>query len=64
MRLYLIDVNKFMTWVQDPEKTAEEILTAPWAVPNFRWKVDSHPEPQQWVDGKHVVRWWFEEDPA
>ncbi len=58
-KLFLVDVNNFMTWIRNPEKIASGIIEAPWAVPNFVWPVDSHPG--QRVQGKYVVRWWFEE---
>lgn len=61
-RLYMVDVNNFLTWVEHPERTCD-VEAAPQAVPNFRWKVDSHPEDDMWVDGRHVVRWWFKERP-
>lgn len=58
MRLYLVDVNDFQTFVNHPEKIMK--LQRPWLVPNFMWELDSHPG--MWVNGDHVVRWWFDKE--
>lgn len=60
-RLNLVDVNDYHTWVDNPEKVEIDIVNAPWAVPNFNWPLDSHPG--MWTQGKHIVRWWIEDDP-
>lgn len=63
-RLYLIDVNNFQTWIDSPENVDPMVLVDSSRVPDNRWPVDSHREWDMWINGEHVVRWWFEDIPT